>query len=120
MNIWHDLQHYAPGARSFSDQSMPMRQSRPVEVDGVFLGVTVEHELGVRFIAVDIRVSEMDQSIRPNLDYAYRSARQMFKSSRVFNPSEVVRACSPAGQPSRRGAQACGRSDSTVGSGVGP
>jgi hypothetical protein len=57
-----------------------MRQSRPIEVDGVFLGAAVEHELGFRFIAVDVRVTQMDQSIWPTLDYAYRSARQLFKS----------------------------------------
>lgn len=60
----------------------PMRHSRPIEVDGVFLGAAVEHELGVRFIAVDVRVTEMDQSIWPNIDYAHRSARQLFKSTR--------------------------------------
>jgi hypothetical protein len=63
-----------------------MRRSHPVEVDGVFLGAAVEHELGVRFIAVDVRVTEMDQSIWPNLDYAYRSARQLFKSDRAASP----------------------------------
>jgi hypothetical protein len=58
-----------------------MRQSFPIEVDGVFLGAAVEHELGVRFIAVDVRVSEMDQSIWPNRDHAQRSARQLFRSA---------------------------------------
>jgi hypothetical protein len=64
---------------------VPLRHSRPIEVDGVFLGAAVEHELGVRFIAVDVRVSEMDQSIWPSLDYAYRSVRQLFKSGRAAN-----------------------------------
>jgi hypothetical protein len=83
MNVWHDLQHYAPSGRPSEDRSVPMRNSCPIEVDGIFLGVAVEHELGVRFIAVDVRVNEMDQSIWPTLDYAYRSARQLFKSGRV-------------------------------------
>jgi hypothetical protein len=86
MNVWHNLQNYAPAARPSKDRPMPMRHSRPIEVDGVFLGAAVEHELGVRFIALDVRVSEMDQSIWPNLDYAYRSARQLFKSGRAANP----------------------------------
>ncbi|MDR3531053.1 MAG: hypothetical protein P4L90_10940 [Rhodopila sp.] len=63
-----------------------MRHSRPIEVDGVFLGAAVEHELGVRFIAVDARVIDMDQSIWPTVDYAYRSARQLFKSGRAAQP----------------------------------
>jgi len=86
MNVWHDLQRYAPAARPPDDRPVPMRHSRPIEVDGVFLGAAVEHELGVRFIAVDVRVADMDQSIWPTLDYAYRSARQMFKSARAANP----------------------------------
>jgi hypothetical protein len=86
MNVWHNLQNYAPAARPSEDRSVPMRHSRPIEVDGVFLGAAVEHELGIRFIAVDVRVSEMDQSIWSTLDYAYRTARQLFKSSRAANP----------------------------------
>lgn len=86
MNVWHDLQHYAPATRSPGDRSVPMLQSRPIEVDGVFLGAVVEHELGVRFIAVDVRVSEMDQSIWPSLDYACRSARQLFRSGQAAHP----------------------------------
>jgi hypothetical protein len=88
MNVWRNLHQFgATESQSpSSDRPVPMRQSRPIEVDGVFLGAAVEHEFGVRFIAVDVRVTEMDQSIWPNLDYAYRSARQLFKSGRAANP----------------------------------
>jgi hypothetical protein len=44
----------------------------------------VEHELGVRFISVDGRVSDMNESIWPNFDYAKSSARQMFRANRSF------------------------------------
>jgi hypothetical protein len=40
-----------------------MRHSKPIEIDGIFLGAAVEHELGVRFIAVDPRVTDMNESI---------------------------------------------------------
>jgi len=85
MNVWHNLHlSTATSVQTMSDnRPVPMRHSRPIEVDGVFLGAAVEHELGVRFIAVDVRVTEMDQSIWPNVDYAYRSARQLFKSGRA-------------------------------------
>jgi hypothetical protein len=87
MNVWNNLHQFAPTSQSLSgNRPVPMRQSRPVEVDGVFLGAAVEHELGVRFIAVDVRVTEMDQSIWPTLDYAYRSARQLFKSGLAADP----------------------------------
>jgi hypothetical protein len=64
------------------EKPVAMRHSQPIQVDGVFLGVAVEHELGVRFIAIDGQVTDMDQSIWPTLDHAYRSARQLFKSGR--------------------------------------
>jgi hypothetical protein len=63
-----------------------MRQSKPIEINGVFLGAAVEHELGVRFIAVDPRVTDMNQSIWPNFEYALNSAHQMFRSNRSFPP----------------------------------
>jgi hypothetical protein len=85
MNVWRDLQRFIPPANRPEARAkrISMRQSCPIEVDGVFLGAAVEHELGVRFIAVDVRVGDMDQSIWPNRDYAFRSARQMFKSARL-------------------------------------
>ena len=41
---------------------MPMRHSQPIQVNGVFLGIAVEHELGVRFIAIDALVTDMDRA----------------------------------------------------------
>ena len=88
MNTWHNLHQFTPaaGQSRSGGQSVGMRQSQPIEVDGVFLGAAIEHELGVRFVAVDVRVTEMDQSIWPSVDYAYRSARQLFKSGRAAIP----------------------------------
>jgi hypothetical protein len=83
MNVWRDLHHFAPSA---NQSGSPARQSYPIEVGGVFLGAAVGHELGVRFVAVDVRVIEMDQSIWPNLGYAYRSVRQLFKAARQARP----------------------------------
>jgi hypothetical protein len=83
MNVWHDLQSYIPATPPSQGRSPPLRHFRPIEVDGVFLGVAVEHELGVRFIGVNVRVNGMDQSIWPSLEYAYRSALQLFKSTRA-------------------------------------
>ncbi len=84
MNVWRNLHNFIaiPEHTESGVPGVPMRQSFPIEVDGVFLGAAVEHELGVRFIAVDVRVTEMDQSIWPNRDYAQRSARQLFRSAR--------------------------------------
>jgi hypothetical protein len=91
MSFWRKHQHVVPLTGHNISQSstepekrVPMRQSKPVEVDGVFLGAAVEHELGVRFISVDGRVSDMNESIWPNFDYAKSSARQMFRANRSF------------------------------------
>ena len=88
MNVWRNLHQSAPDVRSSptAERPLPMRRSRPIEIDGIFVGVVAEHELGVRFIALDSRVIEMDQSIWPTLDYAYRSVRQYFRSGRVADP----------------------------------
>ena len=85
MNMWRNLYRFIPAASQTTAGASPapMRQSYPIEVDGVLLGAAVEHELGVRFIAVDVRVTDMDQSIWPTLDYARRSVRQLFKSART-------------------------------------
>lgn len=89
MNVWRNLHRLAPAPRPSPSpvRRVAMRHSRPIEVDGVFLGAAVEHELGVRFIAVDVRVTAMDRSIWPTLDHAYRSARQLFKSGRLATSS---------------------------------
>nr|WP_294505912.1 hypothetical protein [uncultured Rhodopila sp.] len=85
MNVWRNLHTYIATPAQSDRPRVPMRQSVPIEVDGIFLGAAVEHELGVRFIAVDVRVTEMDQSIWPTRDYAQRSARQLFRSNRTIH-----------------------------------
>jgi hypothetical protein len=100
MSFWHirrDLFATSEGGRSPDSDALPlpeekpvaMRHSQPIQVDGVFLGVAVEHELGIRFIAIDGLVTDMDQSIWPTLDHAYRSARQLFKSGRAVHPFQM-------------------------------
>jgi hypothetical protein len=91
MTIWNgrrDRAAFLSNARANphtdAGERVSMRQSMPVEVDGIFLGAAVEHELGVRFIAVDPRVTDMHQSIWPNVDYAKNSARQLYRSNRSF------------------------------------
>jgi hypothetical protein len=94
MTFWRKPQELAPFAghtqsqqSGVAEKRVPMRQSRLIEINGIFLGAAVEHELGVRFIAVDPRVAEMNESIWPNFDYAKSSARQMFRSNHSVAPS---------------------------------
>jgi hypothetical protein len=62
MNLSRNLHEFAPTESQSAPSEegpVPLRQSRPIEVNGVFLGAAVEHQLGDRFIAVDVRVTEM-------------------------------------------------------------
>ena len=69
--------------RSRQTPVVPYRQSSPIEVDGVFLGMIVKHHLGVQFTAVDRRVADMDRSIWPTPEFARTSACQLFRSNRL-------------------------------------
>ena len=51
-----------------------MSHSIPIEVDGIFVGAAVRQERGVRFIATDLRVAEMDQTFRPTAEDVLRAA----------------------------------------------
>ena len=88
MSGWHNLHRVDPDmvqTRS-RERPEPMRADLRIEVNGILLGNAVEHELGVRFLAADPRVTDMDQTIWPNLDYVYRTARQLFRTSRSTQP----------------------------------
>jgi hypothetical protein len=77
----------SPGLRRDQAEALPpIAQSQLIEIGGVFLGIAVEHALGVRFIAMDDRVADMDQSIWPTSDYARRSAQQLLCSGPMAIP----------------------------------
>lgn len=77
------LRHWKIAARSSPIQTGGMSVPAPetVELDGVLLGALVSHRLGVQFIASNDRLTDMDQSVWPNPEYARRAARQMFGSN---------------------------------------
>jgi hypothetical protein len=60
---------------------VPVQESETIKIDGVLLGIVVSHQLGVRFIAGNDRVRDMDQSVWPTQEYARRVARQLFRSN---------------------------------------
>ena len=62
-----------------------LRDSEPIEVNGVFVGVAVTHQLGVRFIAANDRVGDMDQSVWPTSEYARQAARHLFGSKSLVS-----------------------------------
>ena len=60
---------------------MTTQSATPIAVDGKHVGTAINHQLGVQFLALDARVSDMDHSIWPSVDYAERAASQMLKAA---------------------------------------
>jgi hypothetical protein len=58
-----------------------MIRSHVVEIDGTFVGAAVpQHDGRLRFVAVDIRLDDLDGSTWPNLSEIRRVARSLLKT----------------------------------------
>ena len=60
-----------------------MISSHTIDANGVFIGAAVRLGQGYRFVAVDLRVEELDGSIWPTLDDARRLARHLYTTGRL-------------------------------------
>lgn len=69
-----------------------MMQSHVVDIDGVFVGAAVRLSNGYRFVAVDVRLDELDGSVWPTLADVQRHARFTFLVSRKPNLPNVASA----------------------------
>ncbi len=63
-----------------------MRQSHVIEVSGQFAGAAVSHDGRYRFIAVDPRVEELDDSLWPSLPDVHRVVGQLLRTGRLPAP----------------------------------
>jgi hypothetical protein len=84
----------------FHRQSIPHRRlpeapamwhSVQIEVDGSLVGAAVRQQNGVRFIATDVRVAELDQTLWSATADAREAAEQMVRTGHVrnFNPQSI-------------------------------
>ena len=55
-----------------------MLQSHIIDVDGVFVGAAIRLDRGYRFIATNMRLEELDQTIWPTLADVQRLARRLY------------------------------------------
>ena len=55
-----------------------MLQSHIIDINGNFVGAAVRLDSGYRFVALNMRVEELDGTTWPNLDTVRRLARQLF------------------------------------------
>jgi hypothetical protein len=65
-----------------------MLQSHVIDIDGAFVGAAVRMDSGYRFIAIDIKLDELDGSIWPTLADVQRLARRIYFGGRL-RPSEA-------------------------------
>lgn len=59
-----------------------MRQSHVVEIDGTFVGAAVQEQDGYRFVAVDVRLDELDGHVWATLSEVRQQARHALLTSR--------------------------------------
>ena len=60
-----------------------MHQSHVIEVSGQFAGTAITHSGAFRFIAVDPRVEELDESIWPSLPDVQRVVGHLMTTGRL-------------------------------------
>jgi hypothetical protein len=63
-----------------------MLQSHVVEIDGAFAGAAVRQPDGYRFVAVDVRLDELDGRVWPTLDALRWHVRTTLRLSRALVP----------------------------------
>ena len=57
-----------------------MLQSHVITVDGNFVGAAIRLDRGYRFVATDIRMYELDETMWPTLAHIERLARHLYYS----------------------------------------
>jgi hypothetical protein len=65
-----------------------MLQSHVIDIDGAFVGAAVRLDSGYRFIAIDMKLDELDGSTWPTLADVHRLARRIYLGGRLA-PSQV-------------------------------
>jgi hypothetical protein len=68
--------------------STAMLQSHIVEVDGRFVGAAIRLDSGYRFVAVDVRLEELDGTTWPSLGDVQRLARRLYSTGQFSKPRE--------------------------------
>jgi len=64
-----------------------MLQSHLIDVDGVLVGAAVRLDRGYRFIATNMRLEELDQTIWPTLADVRRLARRLYLTGSLSEPA---------------------------------
>lgn len=66
-----------------------MVQSHVIDVDGALVGAAVRLDAGYRFIAIDMKLNDLDGSVWPTLADVQRLARRAYLAGRVTYPVQT-------------------------------
>jgi hypothetical protein len=66
-----------------------MLQSHPIDIDGVFVGAAIRLDRGYRFVATNMRLEELDQTIWPTLADVRRLARLLYHNGSIVAPDAL-------------------------------
>jgi hypothetical protein len=69
-----------------------MLQSHTIDIDGVFVGAAIRLDRGYRFIATNMRLEELDQTIWPTLADVQRLARRLYLTGTLAAPEAALTA----------------------------
>ena len=76
-----------------------MLQSHVIEIDGAFVGAAVRLDTGYRFIAVDLRMEELDGTTWPSLADVRRLADRLFRTGAFVAPPDPAAKDAVSGGP---------------------
>jgi hypothetical protein len=71
---------------SVAKEPAAMLQSHVIEIDGVFVGAAIRLHNGYRFVAVNVKLDDLDGSIWPTLADIRRLARRFYFAGRLATP----------------------------------
>lgn len=75
-----------------------MLQSHIIDINGNFVGAAVRLDQGYRFVALNMRVDELDGTVWPSLDIVQRLARQLFITGHFVGAKQPAPAIQPVVQ----------------------
>ncbi len=97
---WAQRENLTPRHSSPHKKVSDMQQSHVITIDGAFVGAALRLEAGYRFIAVDIRMDDLDGTVWPSLADVQRLAHRLYRTGRLDAPPGLSAAAS--GEPSQR------------------
>jgi hypothetical protein len=82
-----DNQRQSAFLTRYPERASAMLQSHVIDIDGAFVGAAVRLDSGYRFVAIDMKLDDLDGSIWPTLADVQRLARRIYLAGRVPGPA---------------------------------